>query len=292
MRRPFTFSMSRVQEGLDLEVRLGDPTRRGIHNKMALVRIGKDRYVHVGSVNGSEISSKANRELALQVRSPGAFEYLKDVFEYDWAHSGGPFEVQLPVVCNEYVPQAEHVVISEVVFKLSGADETGEWVELYNPTAQAVDVSGWRLGDAVRYEDYERRYAFPPGTILPPGETLVVARRAKAYQAIGYPGQPVPDYEWRDSNKVPDLIRTAWGEGEFILGNEGDEVLLLDASNQVVDALVYGAGVLPGVRSFGDVTQVYNGSSLERWPANRDSDDCRRDFRVCYTPDPGNQKSW
>jgi phosphatidylserine/phosphatidylglycerophosphate/cardiolipin synthase-like enzyme len=281
-----------LREGLDLEVRLGDPTRRGIHNKMALVRRGEDSYVHVGSVNGSEISSKANRELALQVRSAGAYEFLKGVFEYDWTHSGGPFEVRLPLVCNEYVPEADHVVISEVVFKLSGADEAGEWVELYNPTSRAVDLGGWRVGDAVRYEDYERRYAFPAGTVLLPGETLVVTRRAKFYQGIGYVGRPVPDYEWRDSNKVPDLIRTAWGEGEFILGNDGDEVLLLDASNQVVDALVYGTGVLPGTASFGDVSQVYNGSSLERWPANRDSDDCRRNFRVRYAPDPGNAKSW
>ena len=279
-------------EGLDLQVRLGNPTRRAIHNKMVLVRVGQGRYVHVGSINGSEVSSKANRELALQVRSPGAFEYLKGVFEYDWANSGGPFEVRLPVLFREHVPEADHVVISEVVFKLSGADETGEWVELYNPTRQAVDLSGWKLGDAVRADDYERLYAFPDGTILPPGKTLVIAHRAKAYQEIGYESQPVPDFEWRDSNQVPNLIRTSWGEGEFMLGNAGDEVLLIDPSNRVIDALVYGSGALAGTASFGDVSRVYNGNSLERWPANRDSDDCRRDFRVRYAPDPGNVRTW
>jgi phosphatidylserine/phosphatidylglycerophosphate/cardiolipin synthase-like enzyme len=280
------------EEGLDLDVRLGNPTERGIHNKMVLVRIGDDRRVHVGSINGSEISSKGNRELALQVRSPGAFEYLKGVFAYDWSHSGGPFEARLPVVCSEHVSKADHAVISEVVFKLGGDDERGEWVELYNPTSRAVDLSGWRLGDAVYYEDYERWYAFPDGTSIQPSGTLVVARRASAYEDIGYPGKPVPDFEWRDSNDVPDLIRTAWGEGELILGNAGDEVLLINASKQIVDALVYGIGALPGTLSFGDVSGVYNGNSLERWPANRDSDDCRRDFRIRYTPDPGNCRSW
>jgi phosphatidylserine/phosphatidylglycerophosphate/cardiolipin synthase-like enzyme len=279
-------------EGLDLDVRLGNPTGRGIHNKMVLVRLGEEGYVHVGSINGSEVSSKVNRELALQVRSLGAYRFLSKVFEYDWAHSGGPFETRLPILRNQYVPESDHVVISELVFKVSGADEAGEWIELYNPTAEAIDVSGWRLGDAVHQEDYERCYAFPAGTILPPGETLVVAHRAAAYQDASYPSKPVPDYEWRDSNQVPNLIRTTWGEGELMLGNAGDEVLLLDASQGVVDVMVYGNGVYPGTASFGDVSEVFNGNSLERRPANRDSDDCSRDFRVRYAPDPGNQDSW
>jgi hypothetical protein len=279
-------------EGLDLEARLGNPTGRGIHNKMVLVRLGEDGYVHVGSLNGTEISSKANRELALQVRSFGAYSYLKEVFEYDWSHSGGPFETRLPILFRECVPEADHIVISEVVFKLSGAEESGEWVELYNPTLEAVDIGGWTLGDAVHKGDYERRYAFPGGASIPPGETLVVAQRAKAYQEIDYPGKPAPDYEWRYSSSIPSMIRTSWGEGEFILGNTGDEVLLLDASQRVVDVMVYGTGVYPGTLSYGDVSAVFNGNSLERWPANRDSDDCRRDFRVRYAPDPGDQKSW
>ena len=60
-------------EGLDLEVRLGNPTRRGIHNKMVLVDRGPgEQCVHVGSINGSENSSKNNRELAVQVKTTAA----------------------------------------------------------------------------------------------------------------------------------------------------------------------------------------------------------------------------
>jgi hypothetical protein len=259
---------------------------------MVLVRLGESRNVHVGSINGTETSSKVNRELALQVRSPGAYGYLKGVFDYDWAHSGGPYDTWLPILYHEYVPKSDYILISEVVFRLRGGAEFGEWVELYNPTSQAVDIGEWRLGDAVYRDDYERLHAFPAGAIILPGETLVVARRAKDYQILGYAGLPVPDFEWRESNDVPDLRRTAYGEGDFKLGNTGDEVLLLDASLQVVDVLVYGSGVYPDVGSFGDVGGVYNGSSLERWPASRDSDDCARDFRVRYTPDPGRTTDW
>jgi uncharacterized repeat protein (TIGR01451 family) len=279
-------------EGLDLEVRLGNPTLRGIHNKMVLANIGGEKYVYVGSINGSEASFKANRELALLVRSAGAYDYLKSVWDYDWAHGGGPHEVYLPLIFNGYVSESDHVLISEVMFKQAGGAELGEWIELYNPTGSTVDIGGWRLGDAAHPGDYERLYAFPAGTAITAGGTLVVARQAAAYQALGYEDQPLPDLEWDNSNGVPDMVLTSWGTGQCALGNTGDEVILLDASMQVVDVLLYGAGSYPGVVSFGDVSGVYNGNSLERWPANRDSDDCVRDFRVRYTPGPGGVVAW
>ncbi len=275
-------------EGLDIEVRRGNPTYRGIHNKMVLVRLGDEWYSHVGSINGSESSSKINRELALQVRSKGIYDYLKQVFDYDWAHSSGIHEVYLPIVMKSYVPEANYVLISEVVFNPPGADDLGEWIELYNPTAQTVDLSGWHLGDAVNSSDYERLYVFPSGTSIPAGGTLVIARQAAAYQALNYPGKPLPDFEWNNSSgSVPDLIASGWGTGEFALGNAGDEVLLLDPARKPVDVLVYGTGSYPGVVSFGDVGGLFAGSSLERWPANRDSNDCARDFRSRSVPQPG-----
>ncbi len=74
-------------EGLDMSARMGDPTEYGIHNKMVLVDLrGRGRYAHVGSINGSETSSKVNREIALQVRSRELFDYLYQVFVHDWAH--------------------------------------------------------------------------------------------------------------------------------------------------------------------------------------------------------------
>jgi hypothetical protein len=280
------------KEGLDLDARLGNPTGRGIHSKMVLVRLGSQKYVHVGSLNGSEASSKVNRELALQVRSSGAYDYVKSVFDYDWAHGAGPYQARLPVIFCGYVPESDHVLISEVLFKEGGTEERGEWIELYNPTGAAVDIGGWLLGDAVRAEDYERLHAFPAGTQIQAGGILVIARRATAYTAVGYASKPVPDFELSNSSDVPDLRPTHWGTGEFALGNAGDEVLLLGPEMQVVDVLAYGTGSYPGVVSFGDVEGIFNGNSLERWPANRDSDDCRRDFRVRYVPDPGQVVAW
>jgi hypothetical protein len=248
--------------------------------------------VHLGSLNGSEASNKVNRELAVQFRSPQVYAYLGEVFEYDWAHSGGAYDLWLPMVYNAFVRESDHVLISEVVFKLAGGAEKGEWVEVYNPTAEVVDLSGWQVGDAVFRSDFERRYAFPDGTTIAPGDTLVLARQAAAYRLLGYETRGRADLEWRNSDATPNLIRTGWGEDEFLLGNEGDEVLLLDAQGRAIDVVTYGSGEYQGVGPFLDVTSVYNGNSLERWPANRDSDDCARDFRVRYVPAPGAVNRW
>jgi hypothetical protein len=67
---------------------------------------------------------------------------------------------------------------------------------------------------------------------------------------------------------------------------------LLDPQNRLVDVLVYGNGSCAGSLPFVDLGSVYNGNSLERWPANRDSNDCGRDFRIRYAPAPGAVKHW
>jgi len=85
-------------EGLDLEVRLGNPTGEGLHNKMVLAWIGGRGWVNVGSINGNETSHKVNRELALQVQSNEAYEYLAEIFAYDWAMSRP--QVYLPLLAK------------------------------------------------------------------------------------------------------------------------------------------------------------------------------------------------
>ncbi len=72
---------------------------------MVLVKAGDQGWVHTGSINGSENSSKNNRELAVQVKSAVAYKYLADVFWHDWVLTGGQApgpeadeKVYLPIV--------------------------------------------------------------------------------------------------------------------------------------------------------------------------------------------------
>ncbi|MGC9024294.1 MAG: lamin tail domain-containing protein [Chloroflexia bacterium] len=270
------------REGLNLRARLGDPTRYGIHNKMVLVRLGDRGYAHIGSINGSETSSKVNREAALQIASDAVYAYLEEMFEWDWYHST---PIHLPLVYKHYLTPADHLLVSEVLYDPEGTDAGKEWVEIYNPTNHPVDLSGWTLGDAAAIGEYgSGRYVFPTGTVIPARTVWTIAAQA---QDVAFR----PTFEFlidplRDDPSVPNMVPVGtWDGFGFALGNEGDEVILLDASESPVDVLVYGAGSYPGVVPHPGVSA--QGHSLERRPADRDTDDCSADFFDRYPPTPG-----
>ena len=273
-------------EPIDLQARLGDPTGAGIHNKMVLVRVGGRGVVHVGSLNGSEASNKINRELVLQVHSDEAYAYLKTVFDWDW-HISRP--LYLPLLLRDWSPPdppVGYALISEALYNPPGAEDGGEWVEIYNPTEQAVSLTGWRLGDVGPAGEYgSGLYAFPVGTRLPAGGVIVVARQAQ--DLAGY----TPDFEFlidalRDDPNVPNMTPAgSWDGFGFALGNTGDEVILLDAAGNPIDVLVYGSGSFPGVIAHPGVSA--SNHSLERRPAIYDTDDCSQDFFDRYPPEPG-----
>lgn len=73
------------REGLDLQAATGNPTRRGLHAKIILLRIGGETWSAVGSLNGGEISHKVNREVVLMVDAPQVYARLLEVFRWDWA---------------------------------------------------------------------------------------------------------------------------------------------------------------------------------------------------------------
>ncbi|MCH2025172.1 MAG: lamin tail domain-containing protein, partial [Verrucomicrobiales bacterium] len=60
------------------------------------------------------------------------------------------------------------IVINEIHYDVPDKTLRAEFVELYNPTDSAVDLSGWRLSSAVNY-------TFPNGTSIQAGGFLVIA---------------------------------------------------------------------------------------------------------------------
>ncbi|MGC9444867.1 MAG: lamin tail domain-containing protein [Candidatus Methanospirareceae archaeon] len=57
---------------------------------------------------------------------------------------------------------SDHVVISEVLPNPVGADGEHEWIELYNPTGEVVDISGWTGGST----DSPDQFTIPEGTSM------------------------------------------------------------------------------------------------------------------------------
>ena len=270
-------------ENLNLRCALGNPAGLGIHNKMVLVNINGRGYIHVGSLNGSEQSSKGNRELALQVQSDAAYNLLADMFNHDW-----PYRNYLPAAFNNFIGPATHLLISEILYNPRGSDDK-EFVEIANPTGTAVDLSGYSLSDAVNPTDYEDLRRFPSGTILPGNQSLVIATTAVAFQAEF--GQN-PDFEILESDTaVPNLIDDLhWGDPGtwFQLANSGDELILRNPTDEIIDVVTYGSGSYPGVVAC--VLVTLDGASLERNPYWRDTNDCSVDFQENAFPSPGTLK--
>ncbi len=73
-----------LREGLALTARRGNPTLGGIHAKLILLRLGEAHWSAVGSLNGSEVSHKLNREVVVLTDMPGVYERLLRVFDWDW----------------------------------------------------------------------------------------------------------------------------------------------------------------------------------------------------------------
>lgn len=184
-----------------------------------------------------------------------------------------------PTLTLTPTPFGGGLLISEVLFNPTGTEPNAEWIELYNDTGTPLILSGFKVGDEETPGEGEGMYQFPPGATAEPGAVIVIANRASDFT----PGQP--DYELTDTDPdVPDLIKyTVWASGSANLADSGDEILLLDYNDTLIDAVSWGNS------SFAfdpPVPTVVEGHSIERVPANEDTDTAA-DWQDQPTPDPG-----
>lgn len=109
------------------------------------------------------------------------------------------------------------VVINEIHYDPDLNTERVEFLELYNSGGAAVDLSGWRIDEAVDY-------LFPAGASIPADGYLVIAEDFAAFQAkFGF----TPYGQWEVGDK---------------LSNDGETIELRDASNTLVDVVSYRPG--------------------------------------------------
>jgi len=156
------------------------------------------------------------------------------------------------------------VVINEVQYDSvqSGTDSAWEWIELFNRTGGAIDIEGWEI------EDNYGKDALP-SLVLPPGGYGILAATRSFYENF-------PSY----AGVIAFVEDGRIGNG---LSNEGDHLILRDASGKAIDALSYGDDntiMNPAC------SKVAAGHSLERCPVGVDSDGAR-DFIDNTAPTPG-----
>lgn len=173
------------------------------------------------------------------------------------------------------------LVISEVMYNPSGTEPDGEWIELYNLSGATIGLAGYKIGDEETSGSGEGMMQFPGGSIAA-GATVVVANKASTFfSAYGFN----PGYELVDTDPtVPEMTKyLAWASGSISLANTSDELLLLDASDALVDAVSWGTSVF----AFNPSTAlVADGVSLARQFAGVDTDTAA-DWVGLAAPTPG-----
>jgi len=138
----------------------------------------------------------------------------------------------LPVIADFRFPAGEpspyKIVISEIMPNPAQVSDTyGEWLEIYNNDTITIDLTGWVLKDIGN--DYHQIEVENGKVIIDPGEYLVMGRSADTLLNGGY----YADYEYSN----------------VFFSNAEDQVILLDADQQIVDevdytnAFPYGSGV-------------------------------------------------
>ncbi len=185
---------------------------------------------------------------------------------------------------------ATHVVINEVYYDApTGYGEPQcEWIELYNPTSNDVDISGWNISDdpLPNGNVTEGAWQFPAGAIIPAyGYILVVndATYKGEFNSL-FPGV-TPDFDTNTSNSIPDMSVT----GSLKLANSGDDVHLFNSYQTEIDAMWYGSGGDMGTTNA--APDVSAGHSLARYYNAEDTDKPTNDFYDEFSPTPKTQNN-
>ena len=161
----------------------------------------------------------------------------------------------------------DHLLITEVFYNTGGTapDPSRQWIELFNPTTNAVSLAGWTIKDALPGQTD----AVPAVAVSPFG-FLIVAASTNAFLA-DHPGY---------SGALTEVADGTLGKG---LNYFASGISLIDPAGHVVDAMSYGASTA----AFSPpCPTVAAGHSLARDPADTDTN-TRSDWTDRALPEPG-----
>ena len=115
------------------------------------------------------------------------------------------------------VSESPDIVINEIFYKPDAEVNIGDWVELYNNSPFAVDLSNWYLQD----ENDENSFVIPDGTVIQPNQYLVLCNNFTFFN-LAFP-------------HINDVI----GNFSFGLNSDGELIRLKSNLSQIKDAVNY-----------------------------------------------------
>jgi len=179
----------------------------------------------------------------------------------------------------DFAPSGE--LVSPLVifaFRSNVGAAQSEWIALRNNSLQAASLDGYKLGDEEDPRQSEGMLGFPSGLTIAPNDYFVVAVEGLFFaNEYGF----APDAEMRGGSGAPVLtLFPSWGGSTINLGNVGDQLLLLNGSNTIVDVVTYGTGADSIYDGVVTGPSVAFGQIANRDTTGSDTDDCSVDFRV------------
>ena len=125
---------------------------------------------------------------------------------------------------------AQSVVINEIMYHPSSQDVREEFVELFNPSATNVNLSGWEIGGGINL-------LVPTNTLLGPGKYLAIAADLLTF-AARYPGVTNVVGGWLNVATTNVIDRTLTNFFP-VLSNRRNTVTLDDSAGNEIDRVTY-----------------------------------------------------
>jgi uncharacterized repeat protein (TIGR01451 family) len=114
------------------------------------------------------ISSDDARSLSALLQVPEGFSYAGNagIIWHGTKSSCVPSQSgqSLQWDLSSALKSCRHIIINEWEQNPEGTDTLKEWIELYNPTSQTVNIGGWKLLDSY----YGKSVSIPAGTVIVP----------------------------------------------------------------------------------------------------------------------------
>lgn len=198
---------------------------------------------------------------------PNTYQDVQDlIVDYSFdLHFDPSGEVYAPLVVQRFLANGP-------------AGSSDEWYSVRNTTGAALSLAGFKIGDEETPDGAEGMFSFPANVSLPPGGVFVVARAGASYQTF-FGVAPDAELPPGGSAAVVDLTGyAAWTNAanpNLQLANGGDEILVLDPSNTIVDVVAFGTGSYPGITA---APAPLASEVLSRSAGSADTDDCSVDF--------------
>lgn len=112
----------------------------------------------------------------------------------------------------------DKITITEINYRSNTLEDTGDWIEIYNPNSKILDISGFKINDGG-----ENPYIVPNGIFLSPKSYLVLAENLVKFNA-----------------KHPSVFNIAPTTLTFGLNSTGETISIKNAADCLLNSFTYG----------------------------------------------------